>query len=96
MKIYIDSECHCHISNPDNAFREFDVPFFDGKCTTFIEGYRYCPQDESYIRDDGKVVKGECIVPWKPYSALDAAQREYERMMAEAEAAYREGVNSVD
>jgi hypothetical protein len=79
MKIYIDSECKCHTVNTDNAFREFDVPFFDGKCQTFIEGYRYCPAGESYSREDGEVFHGECVVPWKDYSELDAAQREYER-----------------
>lgn len=81
MKIYIDTECKCHTTNPDNAFREFEVGFFDGKCQTFIEGYRYCPEEESYIREDGTVFYGECIVPWKPYPQLDAAQRAYEKQL---------------
>lgn len=88
MKIYIDKECKCHTTNPDGAYREFDVPFFDGKCKAFIEGHRYCPEGESYIRDDGEVFHGECRTLWKPYSELDAAQREYERQkLADAEAA---------
>lgn len=91
MNIYIDKECKCHISNPDGAFRQFDVPFFDGKCQTFIEGYRYCPEDESYTREDGEVFSGECFVPWKPYSELDAAQRQHERqMLADYESALAE------
>ena len=91
MKIYIDSECKCHTTNPDNMFREFEVDFFDGKCTAFIEGYRYCPAGESYIRDDGEVFHGECITPWKPHSELETAQREYERqLLAEYEAALAE------
>lgn len=91
MKIYIDSDCKCHITNPDGTFREVDVPFFDGKCQTFIEGYRYCPEDESYIREDGEVFYGECIVPWKPFSELDSAQREHERLLiAEYEALINE------
>lgn len=81
MKIYIDSDCKCHTTNPDSNYREFDVPFFDGKCQTFIEGYRYCPEDESYIREDCEVFYGECIVPWKPFSELDSAQRAYERQL---------------
>ena len=81
MKIYIDAECKCHTSNPDNAYREFALDFFDGKCQTFIEGYRYCPEGESYTRADGKVFYGACITPWKPYSELDAAQREYEQQL---------------
>lgn len=79
MKIYIDKECKCHTTNPDNAFREFEVDFFDGKCQTFIEGYRYCPKDETYTREDGEVFHGECIVPWKTFDELDAAQRQYEQ-----------------
>ena len=86
MDIYIDSEYRCHATNPDGTFREIETEFFNGKCATFIEGYRYCPEGESYTRDDGKVFHGECIVPWKPYSELDSAQREYEReQLADAE-----------
>ena len=95
MKIYIDAECKCHTTNPDNTFREFDVPMFDGKCQTFIEGHRHCPKGESYIREDGKIFYGECIVAWKLYDELAAAQAQYERDMAELQAAYQEGVNSV-
>ena len=95
MKIYIDTECKCHATNPDNAFREFDVPFFDGMCQILIEGHRYCPEGESYTRDDGKVFFGECIVRWNPNSELDAAQRQYEKqLIAEyAEALKVMGVN---
>jgi hypothetical protein len=81
MKIYIDKECKCHTTNPDNAYREFDVPFFYGKCQTFIEGYRYCPKGESYTREDGEVFNGESHVAWKPYDELDAAQRQYEKAL---------------
>jgi hypothetical protein len=52
------------------------------------------------------VFYGECIALWKPYSELDAVQREYERQLlaelqtnsiaiSELETAYQEGVNSV-
>ena len=105
MKIYIDEFCMCHTDNPNGAFREFEVPFFDGKCKTFIEGHRYCPEGESYVRNDGKVFYGEQITPWKDSAELYAAQREYERQLlaelqknsipiSELEAAYQEGVNS--
>lgn len=81
MKIYIDSECKCHTTNPHGAFREFDLSFFNSKCQAYIEGYRYCPNGESYTREDGEVFHGECIVPWKDYAELDAAQREYEKAL---------------
>lgn len=58
--------------------------FFDGKCDAFIEGYRFVPAGANWTREDGAVFRGEMIAPWKPYSELDAAQREYERELAEA------------
>lgn len=58
--------------------------FFDGKCDAFIEGYRFVPAGASWTREDGVVFTGEMIAPWKPYSELDAAQREYERELAQA------------
>lgn len=78
MKIYIDKEYHCHTSNPDGAFREIETDFFDGKCATLIEGYRFIPNGDSWI-DNGVQLFGEMIAPWKDYNELDAAQREYER-----------------
>ena len=103
MKIYIDNECKCHTTNPDGAFREFDISHFDGKCQTYIEGHRYCPEGESYTRDDGEVFPGECIVPWKDYDELDSAQREYEKQQLieyqnkenSLNTSYQEGINSI-
>lgn len=78
MKIYIDSEFKCHISNVDGTYGEVETDFFDGKCNAFIEGYRLVPFGESWTRSDGVVFHGEMIAPWKPYRELDDAQREYE------------------
>lgn len=95
MRIYIDEEFRCHTTNPDGIFREFDAPpFFDGKCTTFVEGHRYVPENEIYTRDDGIEFSDEMISPWKPVEELYAAQDQYEADMAEAAAAYQEGVDS--
>jgi hypothetical protein len=80
MKIYIDSDFKCHASN-DGTMTEIQTDFFDGKCDAFIEGYRYIPAGESWTRSDGVVFHGEMIAPWKPYSELDAAQREYEQAL---------------
>lgn len=81
MKIYIDIDCKCHTTNPDNAFKEVETPFFDGKCDAFIEGYRFVPEGESWTREDGKVFTGEMISPWMSYEALDAVQRIYEQAL---------------
>lgn len=108
MDIYIDSEFKCHTANPDGIYTEVGTDFFDGKCQTFVEGYRFIPSGDSWTRSDGFAFKGEMIAPWKPYTELDNAQREYERQLLEEyesaldtsipisdlTAAYQEGVNS--
>lgn len=78
MKIYIDSDYKCHTVNQDGTFREIETDFFNGKCDTFIAGYRFVPTGERWERSDGAVFTGEMIAPWKSYVELDAAQREYE------------------
>lgn len=95
MTIYIDSEYRCHTTNPDGTFREIETDFFDGKCATFIEGYRFVPSGESCTRSDGVVFHGEMIAPFKSYGELAAAQRQYEADQTELLEAYQEGVNSV-
>lgn len=83
MKIYIDTEYHCHIAD-NGTMTPVETDFFDGKCAAFIEGYRFVPEGESWTRADGTVFHGEMIAPWKDYRTLDAAQRQYERELAEA------------
>lgn len=78
MTIYIDTDYKCHLNN-DGTMTEIETNAFDGKCATYIEGYRFVPRDEIWIRDDGKVFPGEMKTPWKDWDELDAAQREYER-----------------
>jgi len=77
MKIYIDTDYKCHTESAE-SLREFDVSFFDGKCRTLIEGYRYVPNGETWIREDGTEFKGEMISPFVDYSVLAEAQRNYE------------------
>ena len=104
MKIYIDSDYKCHVTD-DGTMTAVETDFFDGKCDAFIEGYRFVPSGENWEREDGAVFHGEMIAPWKDYNELDNAQREYEQQLikelqensipvSELEAAYQEGVNS--
>ena len=83
MKIYVDESYKCHLSD-DGTITEVQTDFFDGKCQEYIEGYRFVPAGESWTREDGVVFHGEMVSPWKPFSELDRAQREYERELAEA------------
>ena len=90
-KVYIDTNFHCHTTNPDGTFREVETDFFDGKCTEFVEGHMLKPSGEIWIRKDGFVFDGgEMITPWKPSNELESAQREYERQkLAEYEEALK-------
>ena len=85
--VYIDSDYKCHTVN-DGTRKPMDTDFFDGKCDSFIEGYRLVPFGERWKRADGVVFHGEMIAPWKDFAQLDNAQRQFEReRLADAEAA---------
>lgn len=88
MKINIDNDFKCHISDPDGTLTAVETDFFDGKCDAYIEGYRYVPSGAAWTHPDGVVFTGEMIAPWKDWRELDAAQRDYEReQLADALAA---------
>ena len=76
--IYIDSEYKCHLSN-DGTMTAVETDWFDGKCDVFIEGYRFIPEGETWVREDDVVFHGEMIAPWGDYEELASAQYEYER-----------------
>ena len=84
MTIYIDSDYKCHLSD-DGTRRAFDVPFFDGKCTEFIEGYRFIPSGETWIRSDGQMFTGEMISPCRDYSQISEIQAAVDRAQAQAQ-----------
>ena len=67
--IYIDSDYRCHVTN-DGTMNAVETDFFDGKCDTYVEGYRY-DQRNGYVQ----------IYPYLPYNELDSAQREYEKQL---------------
>lgn len=86
MTIYIDSEYKCHVAD-DGTMKAIETDAFDRKCVAYIEGFRFVPAGESWTREDGVTFTGEMVAPWKPYSELDASQREHEKvLLAEYEA----------
>lgn len=97
MRIYIDSEYKCHASQGD-GLTAVDTEFFDGKCRQFIEGYRFVPAGETWIREDGLAFAGGMIAPWRDYEILsefqEAAQEEQDRATAEMAALIEEVYNS--
>ena len=80
--IYIDTEFKCHVAN-DGTMAAVETDFFNGKSAAYIEGYRFVPSGAEWTRSDGVAFRGEMISPWKPWEELDAAQRAYERELAE-------------
>ena len=86
MKIYVDNDYKCHVSNIDGTMREVEAPFFDGKCKEFIEGYRHIPDGEVWVNPAGVECSG--VSPWIDYDKLQKVQLEYE--VAQYKAAFAE------
>ena len=84
MTVYIDSDFHCHLTN-DGTMNKVETTAFNGKCKEFIEGYRYIPQGETWVRDDGMQFCGEAYFPWRSYSELEEIQNAVNRNTAEWE-----------
>lgn len=76
--IYLNSDFKCHVVN-DGTMTAVETGYFDGKCATFIEAYRFVPAGSVWTRPDGVVFHGEMVAPWKDWRELDEAQRAYER-----------------
>lgn len=69
MKIYLDSEFRCHLSD-DGTMREIETDAFDEKGAVYIEGYRYVPSGETWTRADGVQFRGLMIAPAKDYNRI--------------------------
>lgn len=77
MTFYIDDEYKIHTKD-EYGLIAIETDFFNGKCETFIEGHRFVPADEMWMREDGEKFSN-MIAPWKDLTEAEAAQREYER-----------------
>lgn len=77
MEIFIDSDYKIHTKNAE-GLRKIETSAFNGKCKQFIEGYRYIPKGDTWIRQDGNEFIGEMSSPWKDYEQLRLAQESYE------------------
>ena len=54
MTVYLDNRFRCHPQGAE-GLRAVNSTFFDGKCGAFIEGYRFVPEGERWVRADGVV-----------------------------------------
>ena len=85
--IYLDSDFRCCAEN-DGSRREIEAPaFFADKCPAFIRGYRYVPEGESWLREDGTLFWGEMISPCTDSRELIKTQLEYELEQLRAQVA---------
>lgn len=103
MKIYIDinNGFKCYTTDTSGLL-EYEDPFFDGKCSEFIESYRCKPVGYRWVSENGEFVRADCklVAPWKDLSEAFAAQAayvkaqntQYENALSEIEAAL--GVNA--
>ena len=90
MTIYIDSDYKCYVFDAEGR-RAVETDSFDGKCTEWIESYRFVPEGDTWTREDGEVFKGEMVTPWKDLSEAYTAQTAYlERQNKQYEAALTE------
>lgn len=81
MEIYIDADYKCHTA-PGEGLRAVETEAFAGRCSRYIEGYRYVPTGESWTRSDGQVFAGEMIAPWRDSRMLEELQALYEEEQA--------------
>ena len=80
MLVFIDKDYKCHTKNLAN-YRLVNVPYFDGKCETFIEGFRYIPNGEKYKKETGEIITGKALLPFKDLILLETIQRLYEEFL---------------
>ena len=82
MTIYIDSDFRCHITDT-GGLTPVETTAFDGKCHRYIEGCRFVPAGQSWMREDGVVFAGEMVSPAEDSRILEAAQEAYEEAQKE-------------
>lgn len=92
--IYIDSEFKCHVS-PGSDYTALELEDFNGKCDQYIEGFRFVPAGNEWVRDDGATFRGPMLSPFIDTRLLEAFQFQYESFMKEMDDAWQEGVNSI-
>ena len=76
MTIYIDSDYKCYVSAAEGR-RAVETDAFNGKCPEWIESYRFVPEGETWVKENGEMFRGEMVSPWKDLGEAYAAQTAY-------------------
>ena len=82
MIVYIDADYRCH-NIATGGLTPVETNAFDGKCSRYIQGYRFVPAGQIWTREDGVVFAGEMIAPAEDSRILEAAQAAYEEAQEE-------------
>lgn len=86
MTYYLDREYRVHTDPGETRVPWEDADgIFEGKCKTYVEGFRVIPEGESWKRSDGTVFKGFMLSHVVDAAILNAAQTEFESAIAEME-----------
>ena len=83
MTIYIDDDYKCYTS-PGDGLTAVETDAFDGKCKQYIDGCRFIPAGETWVREDGEMFTGEIVAPWRDYELLEEFQAIYEEEQTKA------------
>ena len=87
--IYLNKDFECSVTEKTDTVQSVETDVFDGKCNTYIEGYRFIPAGQSWTRADGVVFEGEMVAPFKDSQLLEMIQALYEEQQpTEAQAVY--------
>lgn len=76
--IYLNADFQCSVTEKADTVQSVETNAFDGKCNTYIEGYRFVPAGQEWTRKDGVVFKGEMVAPYKDSQMLEMIQSFYE------------------
>lgn len=78
MLIYLNANFECSVTEKHDTVQSVETNAFDGKCNTYIEGYRFVPAGQEWTRSDGVIFKGEMVAPFKDSQMLEMIQSLYD------------------
>ena len=76
MKVYLDSNYVCHLTN-DGTMREIESEYLDGLAPTVIEKTRFIPENETWVRPDGVSVFGLVKETIESIDGIENTQEQY-------------------
>ncbi len=89
MKVYIDHDFKCYTEqNINNDLIETQMDTFADKSDKYIEGLRFVPEGQTWVRADGKVFEGEMVAPWRDSDVLE----EFDVIVKELEQKHEEEI----